>query len=314
MPPPTQTLASARQELSAADRERLSAQVVLAGASVAPNWPMRTFASRSPLVDLEHLPFDEATRRAQELLGGRGYLFNDEYRALYAQGRITADGLQRALHQAAILRDVHSVVRLGARTVECSEVLLLHLLYGFEGTDPEALHWQVGHEAATRRFRKDVPIDSRKRVTSHTSEASVVASLWTGTLTTLGLGDPFLPSQSATSPVDPPDTAIPSDAANLQLVATGLQQTMTEWVSDLTAINVVEQINQQMIKWCAAFLDEGLADWHMPSREQGFYAAWQDLARRDFSGVFMGIKNFRRKVRDHPIRPFHGRSWLPRHV
>ena len=36
-----------------------------------------------------------------------------------------------------------------------------------------------------------------------------------------------------------------------------------------------------MAKWLAAFMDEGLAEWQMPNKEKGFYAAWKALALYD---------------------------------
>ena len=40
-------------------------------------------------------------------------------------------------------------------------------------------------------------------------------------------------------------------------------------------------LNRVMTKWLAAFLDQGQADWAMPSREDGFYAAWRTVAPYD---------------------------------
>jgi uncharacterized protein YbcC (UPF0753/DUF2309 family) len=66
---------------------------------------------------------------------------------------------------------------------------------------------------------------------------------------------------------------------------------------------LVDQINDQMIKWTGAFLDEGMAGWEMPGRHAGFYRTWRKLAARDFSGRFLGIKRFATKVRDLPDLP-----------
>lgn len=41
------------------------------------------------------------------------------------------------------------------------------------------------------------------------------------------------------------------------------------------------KVNILMIKYLAAFLDEGQAQWEMPGREQGFYACWKALALYD---------------------------------
>ena len=38
-----------------------------------------------------------------------------------------------------------------------------------------------------------------------------------------------------------------------------------------------------MAKWLAAFLDEGLAEWEMPNKQEGFYSAWKKLAKYDTS-------------------------------
>ncbi len=46
---------------------------------------------------------------------------------------------------------------------------------------------------------------------------------------------------------------------------------------------ITEIINQRVITWCAAFLDEGQAAWDMPGREKGFYQCWKALAGFDNS-------------------------------
>jgi uncharacterized protein YbcC (UPF0753/DUF2309 family) len=40
-------------------------------------------------------------------------------------------------------------------------------------------------------------------------------------------------------------------------------------------------LNRVMAKWLAAFLDQGQADWPMPNREDGFFAAWRTVAPYD---------------------------------
>ena len=42
--------------------------------------------------------------------------------------------------------------------------------------------------------------------------------------------------------------------------------------------NVLDNITA---KWLAAFMDEGLAEWEMPNRQEGFYKAWRKLAIYD---------------------------------
>jgi uncharacterized protein len=56
---------------------------------------------------------------------------------------------------------------------------------------------------------------------------------------------------------------------------------------------VVADLDHHMITWLAAFLDEGQANWSMPGREQGFYAAWKRLVQYDATLWFRGANGFR---------------------
>ena len=80
-------------------------------------------------------------------------------------------------------------------------------------------------------------------------------------------------------------------------------RTLSDWVETLAGSPVVDPINEQMIKWSAAFLDEGIAGWGMPSRQEGFFRSWRDLAPRDQSGRFLGISDFAAKIRALPELP-----------
>ncbi|MFB6183964.1 MAG: DUF2309 domain-containing protein [Haloarculaceae archaeon] len=42
-----------------------------------------------------------------------------------------------------------------------------------------------------------------------------------------------------------------------------------------------DRVDRVLTKWLAAFLDQGTATWPMPNREQGFYAAWRQVAPHD---------------------------------
>lgn len=45
--------------------------------------------------------------------------------------------------------------------------------------------------------------------------------------------------------------------------------------------NPQHQVDRLLIKWLIAFMDEGLAEWSMPYKKQGFYKAWKSLVRYD---------------------------------
>jgi len=246
------------------ERQHLRDEVVQACHPIAQLWPMKTFAYRNPLRDLEHLPFDEAIRQGQHLLGGNGYLPNDDYRDLYRDGRISEETLTTALHRIA-RRSEPQAVTIGNRHIAAAEVWRGHLLCGFDPLDPALLAWEL----SVGGFEDD---------------------LWNSTLAALKLSDPSEDSHDAEH------TAVP----NVDLPS---GRTISDWLRILAGASLVDEINDQMINWSAAFLDEGMAGWEMPGRHQGFYRAWRELAPVDFSGRFLGIRKFASKVRDLPDSP-----------
>ena len=78
-------------------------------------------------------------------------------------------------------------------------------------------------------------------------------------------------------------------------------ETLSGWCDRVLRMEIVEQINRELIKWCQAFLDEGHATWPMPDREKGFYAAWKLLAQKEWSPC--GIRNSREKLVRLPAHP-----------
>ena len=83
--------------------------------------------------------------------------------------------------------------------------------------------------------------------------------------------------------------------------ALGRWITLSHWCDDTFGTQVVRQINDQLIKWCEAFLDEEHAAWAMPEREKGLYGAWKTLAAQEWS--LCGIEDSRRKIAQLPDYP-----------
>ncbi|WP_442429795.1 DUF2309 domain-containing protein [Nitrospina sp. 32_T5] len=83
----------------------------------------------------------------------------------------------------------------------------------------------------------------------------------------------------------------------------GTKYTMGEWCDHSLGTTVQDQINNEFIKWCAGFLDEGHASWHMPCREKTFYNGWKELAQDESTGAILGISNWQAKIRGLPDRP-----------
>jgi uncharacterized protein YbcC (UPF0753/DUF2309 family) len=75
------------------------------------------------------------------------------------------------------------------------------------------------------------------------------------------------------------------------------EETMAAWCDRTVGSRVTEEINRQMIKWCAVFCDEGEAAWSMPHREDSFFRSWKRAAQYDFSLPLIGIARAAEKIR-----------------
>ncbi len=324
-----------------ADCQRVLAAIALASEAVAPFYPMRTFIHHNPLHGLEHLPFDEAIRKGRKLTGGNGYLSNEEYRGLLADGRIDKDDLRIAIRRLAPGLDEHGEVAAGRRRIDPLDVLEIHLAFGIDPIEPDAFRDLVRKKGVHRRFCPDLPSKLRGRLLAAAGgkratdlpggpdmaldpETRIASALWSAVLYALDLdrtAPDGLNGQGGAVEEEGVErearimAAAGTDAVKAAAASAGLEMlvgdlkrigegmTAGEWCGRLAGIDLVGTINREMIKWCSAFLDQGMAMWEAPGREKGFYAFWRDLAARDYSGRFLGIRGFRGLVRRLPDQP-----------
>jgi len=293
---------------SAEDRARLGQIISRAQEVIAPCWPLKTFAYYNPLRDLEYLPFDQAVQHGQAVLGGKGYLTNEEFRQLYRKGRMTDAAITRALKQVLPGNLPGDVVGMGKRHISSLDVLRVHLLFGVDALPHRLWSWTLHHDQAFSRFRPDLPSESQQRILERTirecescrdnPERTYVDNLWRSVLTALDLRDP-----AWTETTDANRDGGESEERVSEKISLPAHHTLSEWVGRLTGVGLIEQINEQMIKWVSAFLDEGLGNWEMPVRQEGFYATWKSLGAHDFTGQLLGIKQFRQKVQQLSSHP-----------
>jgi len=291
------------KSLSPEDRDQVQQIILNASEPIAPFWPMRTMVAQNPIHGFEYLPFDEAVRKGKDLLGGNGYLANEEYRQFYRNGRITKEGFKRAFSRVGPSLDGQVSIEIGSREVTSEDVWQLHVLFGFEELPVALLEWELSSGGTTKQFRQDLSEESQKQIIEQNikeyeqcpecPEETYLTNLWKSVLATLGLSD-FHASSQVTED---------SHSQTSAPISLSPQRTISDWVDSLTEGGVVDQINDQLIKWVTAFLDEGLAGWEMPGREDGFYHAWRNLAQKDFSGQLLGITDFAQKVQSLPAVP-----------
>jgi uncharacterized protein YbcC (UPF0753/DUF2309 family) len=247
-----------RRNTTEAERMELRSHVQLAGEVISPYWPMRTFIHHNPLHGLEELPFGQAIKRGERLLGGRGYLSNQAYRRYFNENRIRTEDLLMVLTPLATDKRVN----FAGRELSHVEVLRLAMVHGLGD-----------------------PSSDRSPTESHSNDAMQGLMQWlTACL------------EHASSEYK--ESLTPWEAVDLLS-----NETLSTWCDGTLGTSIVSDINEQLVKWCSAFLDEGEAAWVMPEREQTFYRAWKRLARYDVSLSLLGVTDVAQKIDALDERP-----------
>jgi uncharacterized protein YbcC (UPF0753/DUF2309 family) len=213
---------------------------------LAAQGPIKIFIHHNTLHGLEHLPFDQAVTEAECLLGGRAYLDPGDFRRLYGVGRIGDEDLEAALAG----RPVGETLTLANNTcLSTRQLERLAMLHPWEPVAPPELDWQIAHLSPPE------------------------LELWQACLTALQLDihDPH--AAHSNDHGERSDQALQAFLGSLR----GGTSTLAALLSALCGTDLVESIREQMIGWCSAFLDAGMASWSMPERGQGFYSAWRSL-------------------------------------
>ncbi|HMV55580.1 MAG TPA: DUF2309 domain-containing protein [Nitrospira sp.] len=247
-----------------AQRMELRSYVSLAGETIAKVWPMTSVIARNPLQGFEHLRFDEAVERAEQLFGGSGTLSGEAFREAFRRGRIQEKHFEEALRGQAGDRQI----TFGDRQVTHLDVLRAIMVA--VGRD----HDRVGTAATAP------PTPTGDSVTVPHLAA------WLGRML-------------------PRETLETERAAGLQYIPGEwpCESTMADWCDRTLGVTITDEINRQMIKWCAAFCDEGEAAWPMPKREETFFRAWKAAARYDFSLRCAGVERAASKIAALADRP-----------
>lgn len=249
--------------------------------------PITVFIHHNTLHGFEELPFHEAVKQGARVFGCQPYLTEDRYREELRRGRIRFDKLGRVLAQDLGPRARDAVPCFGTRL----ELRLAMLQYPLRtGPTPELI-WFVAEANALRRVRPEASFAVRSRLIAETrrwvvrdlraeregaqngvprqSRAALIELLtrfggarieswsdddWEGfTLQALWrvCCDGVREQPQFTQP-DPPAIR----HRDLLLEATG---------EDADAL-----VQSILIPFCAAFLDQGIARWRLPRRDEGF--------------------------------------------
>ncbi|MDX1947822.1 MAG: DUF2309 domain-containing protein [Pirellulaceae bacterium] len=263
--------------------------------------PITVFISQNTLQAFEHLPFEEAVKRGAQVFGHHSYLSEDRFRHELARGRIRHADLLEALAEDLGTGAYDAVPGVGTRL----DLRMAMLQYPLRTGPAEELLWFVAETDALRKVRWEASAADRSRLIAETrhwvlrdlrggNESSLAGAaareIGGAPAGLLGLLDRFDESEmeswseaqwegltlqmlwrvccDGVRGIPAPDSprAFHLRHRDLLLKATG---------------NDTDQlVHDLLIKFCAAFLDQGLASWPLPGRDRGFFAAFRAVYRQ----------------------------------
>ena len=251
--------------------------------------PITVFIHHNTLHAFEDLTFDEAVKKGARIFGCHPYLTEDRYRDKLERGRIRFAELHHVLAENLGERGRESILRLCTRL----ELRLGMLQYPLRSGPAEELVWFVAETDALRRIRREASSAVRERIIAETrrwvmrdlrggnesGRAGQVQGQDRAELTAVfdRFKESAIESWSKDAweaftlqalwrlccagadgvPSFTPPAPLPIRHRDLLLKATG---------ADADRL-----VNDLLIRFCPAFLDQGLAHWPLPHREEGFY-------------------------------------------
>jgi len=280
--------------------EELRKLIGTASALLPAQGPITAFVFLNTLQALEHLPFHDGVREGARLFGCQPYLSEDRYRDKYQRGRIQRDDLIAALNELPGNGSDEFIAGLITRR----ELRLAMLEFPLRHGPDEELHWFIAETSALTRMREESPGSIRKpflQATRHWIMRELSG------LVDHARGRGERPPQRENPRVE----SLLSDLF-LKVVRTSLDDLSDqEWETlslqilwrvcrqgvhgqeippahrefvrhrDLllatSGQDTDELVHPVLIRFCAAFADQGLADWELPHRDEGFFRCFSHL-------------------------------------
>ncbi len=203
--------------------------------------PISVFIHHNTLHAFEDRPFEEAVVAAGRRLGCAPFLPEERYRTELARGRLTASDVTAVLGEDLGERGPETVAGLISRL----ELRRLVTLGGIPEESGATLAWRLAESPCLERLRPDAALAAR--------EPAEVRVLFDASLAAI---------RRAPSP---PLATPPRLVRHRDLLL------------EVHGVDVDELVHPVLIRFCAAYLDQGLAQTSFPGRERGMYTCFLDL-------------------------------------
>lgn len=275
-------------------RSRIEGLVSAAAELLPVTGPITAFAFLDPLQALEDLPYEQGVLRGAKLFGCEPYLNESRYREKLLRGRITAADLSQVL-QDDLGEAADQMIAGLATQKSIREAMLLTPICG--GT-PEELRWFIAETDALERLRPDAPNGMREKFLEDTRRwimrdlrdetwatadesgrprqhgAPIVADLiqqhgpqnlngWNDeTWEAVAMQSLWRICKHGVHSVPQSSESVRHDVRHRDLLLA-----ITRDDTDL-------YFQEMLVRFCAAYADQGFAGWQLPGRDRGLYSAF----------------------------------------
>jgi len=299
--PTTELSAPERRGVDDPRSARLAGVIEHASHLLPAQGPITVFIHHNTLHAFEDLPFDEAVKQGAYVFGCQPYLTEDRYRDELRKGRIRFAGLRDVLERDLGDRAGEAVPCFGTRL----DLRLTMLQYPLRSGPTEELVWYVAEANALRRVRSEASSAVRSRFIAETrrwvmrdlrgwnepkgrepSKGTRTREVSAGLTELLGRF-----GESAIERWSDDDWEGFSLQALWRVCSDGVRDLPAyaqppapairhrDLMLEVTGVDTNAMVEDLLIGFCAAFLDQGLAHWQLPRRDEGFYVAFCSLYR-----------------------------------
>ncbi|MDB5335173.1 MAG: hypothetical protein JWN70_792 [Planctomycetaceae bacterium] len=297
----------------AAERVRLQQMIEHVAKLLPAQGPLTAFVFINTLQALEDLPFDEGLRKGARLFRCQPYLSEDRYRQQLSQGRIkTEDLISVLLEELDELGDsAHASLAPSGTKLD---LWMAMLRYPLRSVRDHEMRWFLAETHALKKMREETLPAMRESFLRETRH-------WV--LRDLSKSGEKESDQAPVSPTGETQVLI-ADLLERLGVATIETWTEAQWenlslsllwricrhgvhgveVSPALAPSSVRhrdllleaagedsdvRVHEILIRFCAAFADQGLARWSLPNRDAGFFRSFASLYEQgsNHSGQWM---------------------------
>ncbi|MCA9259348.1 MAG: DUF2309 domain-containing protein [Planctomycetales bacterium] len=259
--------------------------------------PIEVFVHHNTLHAFEELPFEEAVLLGHEVFGGQPYWSEDRYRGALAAGRIRTADLEAVLLDE--LGDDADVL-VGAFG-PLYQLRLAMLRSPLRSGTAEEISWAVAQtdglthflEGAPQEFKNQTIAKTRKMTLAalqgHADGGELVNDSWFASFCRAfaertGSGRPESWSdgewesfalQLLWQTINEGVAALPEDPPGKPL-----SRRLRDLVMNVTGVDVDEQVNETLIRFNSLYADQGLADWEIANRSQGYFRCFIEYYAR----------------------------------